>query len=75
MHDIPREFNVEFIENNLNDRNLKGSKAVGEPPLMLAISVWTAVKNAMASHSENKKIPKLVVPASQEAVLMGLQEL
>lgn len=75
VHDIPREFNVEFIENNLNERNLKGSKAVGEPPLMLAISVWTAVKNAMASHAEAKKIPKLVVPASQEAVLMGLNEL
>jgi xanthine dehydrogenase large subunit len=73
VHDIPRLFNIEFIENNLNARNLKGSKAVGEPPLMLAISVWTAVKNAMANKLGNKKIPQLVVPASSEAVLMGLE--
>ncbi|MEQ1722995.1 MAG: molybdopterin cofactor-binding domain-containing protein, partial [Pseudobdellovibrio sp.] len=73
VHDIPRILNVEFIENNLNERNLKGSKAVGEPPLMLAISVWIAVKNAMANKLGDKKIPKLKVPASSEAVLMGLE--
>ncbi len=44
VHDIPREFNCEFIENHENIKNLKGSKAVGEPPLLLAISVWTAIK-------------------------------
>lgn len=92
VHDIPREFNVHFIENPLNDRNVRGSKAVGEPPLMLAISIWTAVKNALAyakassvkptsgkSTSEktstySDKIPKLKLPATQEVVLMSLQQ-
>ena len=71
VHDIPRVFKVEFIENKKNEKNLKGSKAVGEPPLMLAISVWAAIKNAIAH--ETKIIPKLTVPASQEVVLMSLQ--
>lgn len=77
VHDIPREFNVKFIENPLNERNVKGSKAVGEPPLMLAISVWTAIKNALAYDARKKnksqKIPKLKLPATQEVVLMSLE--
>lgn len=82
VHDIPRVFKVEFIENYKNEKNLKGSKAVGEPPLMLAISVWAAIKNAMAyqlanqNNSQNRslsKIPQLSVPASQEVVLLGMQ--
>lgn len=73
VHDIPREFNIEFIENPQNSKNLKGSKAVGEPPLMLAISVWTAIKNAMSY--QTKSIPNLVVPASQENILMEMQNI
>jgi xanthine dehydrogenase large subunit len=69
VHDIPRIFNVEFIENTKNDKNLRGGKAVGEPPLMLAISVWTAVKNAL---SYTGKTAHLKVPACQESVLMEL---
>ncbi len=72
VHDIPRVFNVGFIENNLNEKNLKGSKAVGEPPLMLAISVWTAIKSAIAG--QKGKASQLGVPASQESVLMSLQK-
>src|SRR5688500_19088553 len=45
VHDIPRKFNCAFIENIQNTRNLRASKAVGEPPLLLALSVWTAVKD------------------------------
>lgn len=72
VHDIPRTFNIDFIENNNNQKNLKGSKAVGEPPLMLAISIWTAIKNAISA--ETAKIPNLSVPASQESVLMSLNQ-
>ncbi|MGZ3722763.1 MAG: molybdopterin cofactor-binding domain-containing protein, partial [Bdellovibrionales bacterium] len=70
VQDIPREFNVELIENPLNTRNVRGSKAVGEPPLMLAISVWTAVRNAL--FSARKGAIQLRVPATQEQVAMNL---
>lgn len=72
VHDIPRVFNVELLENPRNTRNLRGTKAVGEPPLMLAISVWTAIKNALL---QSKGPVKLSVPASQEAVLLSLNGL
>lgn len=71
IHDVPREFNVNFLENPDNTKNIRGAKAVGEPPLMLAISVWTAIKYAISSQS--RKASQLGVPASHEAVLLSLQ--
>jgi xanthine dehydrogenase large subunit len=73
VHDIPREFNVELIENNQNIRNLRGSKAVGEPPLLLAVSVWAAVKNAL-SYARGKHITPLKIPATQEHIYMTMRE-
>ena len=46
--DVPADFNVATFDNNDNVRNVYRSKAVGEPPLMLGIAVWAAVKNALA---------------------------
>ena len=46
--DVPRTFNVATFDNNDNVRNVCRSKAVGEPPLMLGIAVWAAVKNALS---------------------------
>jgi xanthine dehydrogenase large subunit len=45
--DIPRIFNVHLVKNEGNQINVKGTKAVGEPPLLLGISVWTAIQDAI----------------------------
>jgi xanthine dehydrogenase large subunit len=71
VHDIPRIFNCRLINNDQNSRNLRGSKAVGEPPLLLGISVWTAIKNAL-SEAKRKSVP-LKIPATQEQVYMHLR--
>ncbi|MBX9696405.1 MAG: hypothetical protein K2Z81_28720, partial [Cyanobacteria bacterium] len=47
---------------------LRGTKAVGEPPLVLAISVWTAIKHAL-SFVCGKELPCLSVPATNEEIL------
>ena len=73
VHDIPREFNCELIENHQNFRNLKGSKAVGEPPLLLAVSVWTAIKNAISYLNKKKTVP-LSIPATQEHIYTSMKE-
>jgi len=70
VQDIPREFNIELIENPLNARNVRGSKAVGEPPLMLAISVWTAIRNALFAAGRGPI--QLRVPATQEQAALNL---
>lgn len=73
VQDMPRIFNVELIENNGNTVNLKGTKAVGEPPLLLAISVWSAINNALCSKDHFKKaFPQLKIPATSENVLRQL---
>lgn len=71
IQDVPAVFNVDYLENDRNIVNIRGSKAVGEPPLLLAISVWTAVKHAL-SFVSNGEIPKLELPATNEEILMRI---
>jgi xanthine dehydrogenase large subunit len=75
IQDLPEIFNIDWIDNRDNAVNLRRSKAVGEPPLMLAISVWTAVKHALsfvASSASGREIARLNLPATNEEVLSRL---
>lgn len=74
IQDTPRIFNVDFIDNPHNHQNVVGHKAVGEPPFLLPISVWTAVKHAL-SFKAQKRIPKIKLPATSEEILMELDKL
>ncbi len=71
IQDVPKIFNVNTIKNPHHRINVKRSKAVGEPPLMLCLSVWAAVKNALSYISENQ-IPQLAIPATNEEILKRL---
>ncbi|MFL5783977.1 MAG: molybdopterin cofactor-binding domain-containing protein, partial [Bacteriovoracaceae bacterium] len=72
VQDVPRIFNVDFIENPDNKVNVYGSKAVGEPPFLLGISVWAAVKNALSYRTKGKLVA-IKSPATQEEILMELE--
>ena len=77
VQDTPRVFNAELIFNHGNTVNVRGSKASGEPPLLLSLSVWTAVRDAIMSarnHSTTEKVQlvPLAIPATAERVLRGL---
>ena len=68
--DAPPIFNVELLPESPNkEATVFRSKAVGEPPLMLAISVWSAIKDAISSISEYASSPKLDTPATPERIL------
>jgi xanthine dehydrogenase large subunit len=75
--DVPADFRVKLFESRGNKEDtIYRSKAVGEPPLMLGISVWTAVFDALAGLRPGR-IPKLDAPATPEAILKavkGMQE-
>jgi xanthine dehydrogenase large subunit len=71
--DVPSVFNVAFLDNRDNDLNIYSSKAVGEPPLLLGVSVWAAVKHALCSIS-GEGVPKLNLPATNEEILCRLHE-
>jgi xanthine dehydrogenase large subunit len=66
--DVPDVFNVATFDNNDNVRNVYRSKAVGEPPLMLAIAVWAATKNALWYLAPDQPID-LQLPATGEEIL------
>ncbi|HLJ97087.1 MAG TPA: molybdopterin cofactor-binding domain-containing protein, partial [Gemmataceae bacterium] len=71
--DLPPIFNVAFLDNREHRWNVYSSKAVGEPPLMLGISVWMAIKHALSFVSAGQ-IPRLNLPATNEEVLRRLSE-
>ncbi len=74
IQDIPRVFNIGFIENNKNETNIHKSKAVGEPPFLLGISCLTAIFDALKGHLKNKEI-HLSSPMTNEKILMTLNQL
>jgi len=72
--DTPDVFNVKIWEPGWNrEPTAYRSKAVGEPPLMLAISVHSALCQAVAAASPGGKLPELDAPATPERVLMSIQ--
>ena len=74
--DWPDVFNVTIWPNGHNRENsIYRSKAVGEPPLMLAISVFHAIKDAIASVGDGRCCPRLNAPATPEEILMTIEEL
>lgn len=71
IQDTPRVFNAELVHNEDNTVNVKGTKAVGEPPLLLCLSVWTAIRDAVMSFRKNEIVP-IAIPATSERVLRAL---
>jgi xanthine dehydrogenase large subunit len=69
VQDIPREVKLDFIENHDNTVNVHRSKAVGEPPFLLGISAWTAVKNALSYKNQGQGLKS---PATGEEILREL---
>ena len=75
-NDVPPVFNVKIWESGINaEDSIYRSKAVGEPPLMLAISVHQAIKDAIASVADYRSSPRLDTPATAEEILRSVEEL
>jgi xanthine dehydrogenase large subunit len=70
--DTPDVFNVELYPRANEEETIYHSKAVGEPPFMLAMSVWCALKDAISSLSEYKIDPDLNAPATPERVFNAI---
>jgi xanthine dehydrogenase large subunit len=69
--DVPEHFRIELWPEANREDNVFGSKAVGEPPFMLAISVWEALRDAAASARGGKPV-RMDAPATAENVLRAL---
>ena len=69
--DLASDFRVELLNNAANrEKTIYRSKAVGEPPLMLALSVFHAIRDAIAG--DDSRTPALEAPATPENILRAL---
>ena len=75
VNDMPEKFNVEIFKNLNRENVVNKSKTTGEPPLMLAMSVFFAIKDAISSVGNYKIIPQLDAPATPEAILLSIKDL
>jgi xanthine dehydrogenase large subunit len=71
--EMPTIFNVALLEDAVEDGAVYGSKAVGEPPLMLAFSVREALRQAAAAFGPSGLSVELASPATPEAVFWAVQ--
>ncbi|HNV95032.1 MAG TPA: xanthine dehydrogenase molybdopterin binding subunit [Bacteroidales bacterium] len=75
VSDIPKVFNVELLENAPNVGTIRQSKAVGEPPFMLAFSVWLAIKDAISAVKNHQIEPEITLPMTAEQILLSIDKL
>jgi len=75
VNDMPEKFNVKIFKNLNRENVVNKSKTTGEPPLMLAMSVFFAIKDAISSVGNYKIIPQLDAPATPEAILLSIKDL
>ncbi|WP_199551014.1 xanthine dehydrogenase molybdopterin binding subunit [Streptomyces sp. N35] len=71
--EMPEEFHVTLLENATEEGAVYGSKAVGEPPLMLAFSVREALRQAAAAFGPDGAEVELASPATPEAVYWAVE--
>ena len=72
ISEVPEAFNLHFLERAPQEGVIHGSKAVGEPPFMLAISVREAIRDAVGAFGEVRQV-SLASPATPEATLMAIE--
>ena len=73
--DTPAVFNVDLYPRANDEDSIYHSKAVGEPPFMLAISVWCAIKDAISSLTDYQTDPDIDAPATPERVLNAVTQI
>jgi xanthine dehydrogenase large subunit len=72
--DRPDHFRISLFDNANKEATIHRSKAVGEPPFMLAISVHSALVDALASLADGPVRPCLDAPATPEAILQAIHQ-
>jgi len=73
ISDAPMDFNVTLFPRATQPNTIHGSKAVGEPPLMLAFSVREAIRDAVSGFGKSGGEVRLASPATGEAIFAAIQ--
>ena len=71
-NDCPADFRVKLFDQENRHDSIHRSKAVGEPPLLLAFSVFFALRDAVSAAGGHRTDPPLMAPATGEALLRAI---
>lgn len=71
--DIPADFRVELYQKNPFYKGIFSSRAVGEPPFIYGLSVWSAIKNAVKAYT-GKDTVQLPIPATKETIIQFINQ-
>ena len=72
VHDAPPDLRARLFEQPAGADTIGRSKAVGEPPLLLAFSVFLAIRDAIHAAAPDAPAPPLRAPATAEEVLRSI---
>ena len=75
VQDIPKDFRTELLQGVPNPGAIRRSKAVAEPPFMLAISTWLAIKDAISAVRNHTAEPEFSLPATNEVIVLSIEKL
>ncbi len=75
VQDIPSDFRTTLLQNAPNPNAVRKSKAVAEPPLMLAFATWLAIKDAVSAVADHQHEPQFKLPATNEVILLSIEDL
>jgi xanthine dehydrogenase large subunit len=75
VQDIPADFRVALLQGVPNPLAILQSKTVAEPPFMLGLSAWLAIKDAVSAAADHGREPEFSLPATREVILLSLDAL
>ncbi|MBM4167497.1 MAG: xanthine dehydrogenase molybdopterin binding subunit, partial [Ignavibacteria bacterium] len=75
VQDIPKDFRTQLLQNVPNENTIRKSKAVAEPPFMLALATWLAIKDAISAIAEHEIEPEFSLPATNEIIVLSIEKL
>jgi xanthine dehydrogenase molybdopterin binding subunit len=73
--DIPLDFRVNLLQGVPNPNVIRKSKTVAEPPLMLSLSTWLAIKDAISATANHEFEPAFSLPATNEVIVLSIEQL
>ncbi len=71
--DMPKDFRVSLLQGVPNPDTIGRSKTVAEPPFMLALSAWLAIKDAISAVTGHEIEPDFSLPATNEVILLSIE--
>ena len=75
VQDIPADFRTALLKDAPHFSTIHQSKAVGEPPLILAFSVWLAIKDAISAVGNHEIDAEFSLPATNEMILKSIEKI